>query len=147
MNPINFKKAFWKDAVELPICHIADQVPGLYLFAKDAEGRHVLGNIRTLQRCGCRTEEELLGKTDYEFYPQELCAKYAEDDRRILETGEAILELSELALNETGVVDWFITNKFPILDKKGNVIGTIGTTIEYNKSMLPIQTTLRFSLL
>ena len=134
MNPLEFKESFWKNAIELPICKIADQVPGLYLFAKDLEGRHVLGNSRTLQRCGCETEGELLGKTDYDFYPQELCAKYAEDDRKVIESGEPIIELSELALNETGVVDWFITNKFPIYNNEGAVIGTIGTTIEYNKS-------------
>ena len=41
-------------------------------------------------------ETELLGRTDYEFYPQELCAKYAEDDRQVIESGKPILELSEL---------------------------------------------------
>ncbi|MCH2207129.1 MAG: AraC family transcriptional regulator [Lentisphaerales bacterium] len=134
MDTLGFKSQFWQDAVEMPICKISDQIPGLYLFAKDLEGRHVLGNKRTLQRCGCEIEEELIGKTDYEFYPQELCAKYAEDDRLIIESGQPILELSELALNECGVVDWFITNKFPILNKAGDIVGTIGTTIEYNKS-------------
>ena len=134
LDPLGFKRSFWKKALEIPMCQIADQIPGLYLFAKDSDGRHVLGNLRTLQRCGCKTEEDLLGKTDYEFYPQELCAKYAEDDRKVLETGEPILELSELALNESGVVDWFITNKFPLKDKNDKVVGTIGTTIEYSKS-------------
>jgi len=134
VNPVEFKRSFWKKALDIPMCHISDQVPGLYLFAKDSDGRHVLGNMRTLQRCGCKDESELLGKTDYDFYPQELCAKYAEDDRKVLETGEPILELSELALNESGVVDWFITNKFPIKDKNDKVIGMIGTTIEYSKS-------------
>ena len=129
-----FKERFWQSVTEMPISKIADQVPGLYLFAKDCDGRHVLGNKRTLQRCGLSTEEELLGRTDYDFYPQELCMKYAEDDRRIIASGEPILELSELALNECGVVDWFITNKFPIKDQDGVVIGTIGTTIEYSKS-------------
>ena len=134
MNSLNFKLDFWQNAIELPMVAVSDQVPGLYLFAKDIEGRHVLGNKRTLQRCGCEREEDLLGKTDYEFYPQELCAKYAEDDRQVIESGKPILELSELALNENGVVDWFITNKFPIFNREGDVVGTIGTTIEYNKS-------------
>jgi AraC-like DNA-binding protein len=134
VSAISFKETFWGAAVEMPICQIADQVPGLYLFAKDLEGRHVLGNKRTLQRCGCERETDLLGRTDYEFYPQELCAKYAEDDKKVIDSEVAVLELSELALNESGVVDWFITNKFPIFNKEGAVIGTIGTTIEYNKS-------------
>lgn len=134
MNSTKFKNDFWEDAIELPMTAVSDQVPGLYLFAKDIKGRHVLGNKRTLQRCGCKSETELLGRTDYEFYPQELCAKYAEDDRQVIESGKPILELSELALNENGVVDWFITNKFPIFNKGGDVVGTVGTTIEYNKS-------------
>ncbi|NQZ58905.1 MAG: AraC family transcriptional regulator [Lentisphaeraceae bacterium] len=134
MESLEFKNKFWQDCAELPICQIADQIPGLYLFAKDLEGRHVLGNKRTLERCGCSCEEELIGKTDYDFYPPDLSAKYAEDDRQVIESGEATLELSELALNDLSQVDWFITSKFPIHNKSGQVVGIIGTTIEFNKS-------------
>ncbi len=30
--------------------------------------------------------DEIVGKTDYDFYPRELAEKYRADDRRILET-------------------------------------------------------------
>ena len=130
----NLKEKFIEQTGQLPITHMTDQVPGLYLFIKDKEGRHILGNNRTLKRCRCKTEEDIIGKTDFDFYPEELCIKYRQDDLKVIETGEPILELSELAINETGAVDWFITNKFPIFDKKGNVIGLMGTTIEHDKS-------------
>ena len=134
LRGMDFAEYFWKDVADLPLCAIADQVPGLYLFGKDLEGRHVIGNKRTLERCGLDSINELLGRTDFEFYPEELCMQYAESDRKVTQTGTPILDLSELALNINGTVDWFITNKFPILNKKGTVVGMIGTTIEYEKS-------------
>ena len=128
------KVDFWKNIPNSPFSAIADQIPGLYLFAKDLQGRHTLGNSRTLERCGLRTEEELIGKTDHDFYPAELCAKFANDDRRVFETAKPLLEISELALNSNGMIDWFITSKFPLFDFRGRVCGLIGTTIECDKS-------------
>ena len=128
------KDIFWKNIPSTPICAIANQIPGLYLFAKDLSGRHTLGNKRTLDRCGLKNELELIGKTDQDFYPSDLCAKFAKDDQEVFNTGEALLEISELALNSNGMIDWFITSKYPLFDSAGQVCGLIGTTIECDKS-------------
>ena len=57
------------------------------IFRKDLEGRFTFGNqqfCRTLNR----TLEEICGKTDFDFFPRDLAAKYQRDDRRVLETGQ-----------------------------------------------------------
>jgi AraC-like DNA-binding protein len=128
------KEEFWGNIPKTPICAIANQIPGLYLFAKDLSGRHTLGNKRTLERCKLKNEQELIGKTDQDFYPSDLCAKFAKDDQEVFNTGEALLEISELALNSNGMIDWFITSKFPLFDFEGRICGLIGTTIECDKS-------------
>jgi PAS domain S-box-containing protein len=64
------------------------------VFRKDAEGRFTFANQRFCQTTGKRVEE-VLGKTDFDFYPADLAAKYRRDDRRIMETGETFETVEE----------------------------------------------------
>ena len=38
---------------------------------------------------------QVLGKTDFELFPDELARKFAADDRRVIETGEELHDLEE----------------------------------------------------
>ena len=68
--------------------------------------------------------EEIIGKTDYEFFSKELAEKYRADDERIITLGktEEIEEKYMLDRQEM----WVQTVKTPIEDEKGNVIGVLG---------------------
>jgi len=46
-----------------------------YIFCKDLEGRFTFVNQRFCQLLE-KPIEEIIGKTDYDFYPPELAAKY-----------------------------------------------------------------------
>ena len=37
-----------------------------------------------------RSLEEILGKTDFDFFPPDLARKYQADDRRVMETGKPL---------------------------------------------------------
>jgi len=57
------------------------------IFRKNGEERFTFANqqfCKTLDR----KLEDVLGKTDFDFFPRELAEKYQQDDRRVLETGE-----------------------------------------------------------
>ncbi len=58
------------------------------IFRKDLEGRFTFGNQQFCQILG-RTLEEIVGKTDFDFFPRELAEKYQRDDRRVMQTGKA----------------------------------------------------------
>lgn len=68
--------------------------------------------------------EEIIGKTDYEFFPKELAEKYRADDIRILTSGET--EDIEEKYVQDGQEMWVHTVKTPIKDGKGNIKGVIG---------------------
>jgi PAS domain S-box-containing protein len=70
------------------------------------------------------THEEIIGKTDYDFYPKELAEKYRADDKRIIETGKT--EDIEEKYIENGKERWVHTIKTPYKDAKGNIIGVLG---------------------
>ncbi len=68
--------------------------------------------------------EEITGKTDYEFYPEELAEKYRRDDRRIMDSGGT--ETIEEKYIQDGQEMVVQTVKTPCKDEQGNVIGMLG---------------------
>ena len=48
---------------------VFDHLPGVMFFAKDLEGRFTMANLAFAQRCGCKDEASLLGKTDSDVFP------------------------------------------------------------------------------
>ena len=64
---------------------LADLVP-LNLIVKDASGRRVYANQQylDLQRVD---QQELLGKTDFDLFPESIARKYYDDDQQVLRTG------------------------------------------------------------
>src|SRR6266850_7951858 len=57
------------------------------IFRKNIEERFTFANQQFCRSLD-RKLEDVLGKTDFDFFPKELAEKYQRDDRRVLETGE-----------------------------------------------------------
>lgn len=111
---------------------------GVYFFIKDLEGRVVMANQLTIERCGFSEEDELIGKTDYDLFEFDLADKYHKDEQTIISTGEALYDMAELAPNKDGIIDCYFTNKIPIYGKDGTIIGVASSTSshDYTKQML-----------
>ncbi|KPK75237.1 MAG: hypothetical protein AMJ79_12015 [Phycisphaerae bacterium SM23_30] len=68
--------------------------------------------------------EEIAGRTDYEFYPENLAEKYRTDDKRIMESGKTEeIEEEYVRDGEEFIVH---TLKTPVRDEKENIIGILG---------------------
>ena len=74
------------------------------------------------------TPEEFSGKTDYDFFPEELANKYRADDNRIMELGKTE-EIEEKYIKDGREV-WVHTVKTPLCDEKGNVTGILGIFLD-----------------
>ena len=57
------------------------------IFRKDLEGHFTFANQQFCKILG-RPLEEIVGKTDFDFFPRELAEKYQRDDRRVVQTGK-----------------------------------------------------------
>jgi sigma-B regulation protein RsbU (phosphoserine phosphatase) len=57
------------------------------VFRKDLQGRFTFANQQYCKHYKCKLEE-ILGKTDFDFFPRELAEKYQKDDQRVMETGQ-----------------------------------------------------------
>lgn len=106
----------------------------IYFFMKSRDGRFLGANELQLQKLGLKSEAELMGKTDFDFFPSYMIAHYARDDARVMESLEPILRRVELVANPDGSVSWHITSKFPLMDRNGNCVGIIGCMRDFDRS-------------
>jgi rsbT co-antagonist protein RsbR len=104
---------------------LIDNMPDA-IYVKDAQSRFVVANQGIAEVMGTGTPEGLLGKTDFDFYPQALATKFYADERRIIESGQPLIDLVEPVLNSGGRQRWFSTTKVPLRDSAGSVIGLVG---------------------
>ncbi|MHC4075545.1 MAG: PAS domain S-box protein, partial [Planctomycetota bacterium] len=78
---------------------LIDNIPD-HVFVKDTQGRFVSVNTAIAHVMGAKDEHELIGKTDFEYYPQEAAAEYYSDEQRIIESGRPIINKDEPHLDK-----------------------------------------------
>ncbi len=103
---------------------VIDNVPDS-IFVKDAEGRYLLGNAAHAQQLCVRAPEEIVGRTSFDFFPEEVATAFAADDQRVLESGSAIVNRREF-VGDGRALKWLSTTKVPLRDARGRIIGIVG---------------------
>ncbi len=91
------------------------------IIRKDREGRFTFANAAFCRLLG-RSLPEILGKTDFDFYPAHLAEKYQKDDRRVLEMQQSLISDEENVL-PSGDKRQVHVVKIPILDRAGMTVG------------------------
>jgi PAS domain S-box-containing protein len=98
-----------------------------FIYAKDANSRFTACNKLVANRMGA-TPEELIGKTDFDFFPREMAEKFYADEQALIRSGEPLLDLEEVAYDKTrGMNRVILTSKVPLRDAAGNLTGVVGT--------------------
>src|SRR5256714_4556569 len=94
------------------------------IFRKDLEDRFTFANQQFGKTLG-RKLEEIVGKTDFDFFPREMAAKYQEDDRRVRETGQPYETVEEH--QPPGQKKMYVqVAKTALKNAKGTIIGLQG---------------------
>lgn len=96
------------------------------IYAKDLEGRKILANRADMDNAGVKTEQELLGKTDFDMFPRHIAEQFWQDDLRVLKHGESIIDREELLAESNGEERWLRTSKLPLRDEEGRIVGLVG---------------------
>ncbi len=94
------------------------------VFRKDLQGRFTFANQQYCRHAGLALEE-ILGKTDFDFFPVELARKYQADDHRVMVTGQSyeIVEEHQPIGQKKSYVQ---VVKTPLYGKDGTVTGLQG---------------------
>ena len=113
------------DSVVLALCRLFDFIEGLQFWIKDRQCRYVWLNRGFLLNYSFNGQEDLAGKTDYDVSPRHLADHFRLDDERVL-AGETIVNRIELIGRFDHTACWSLTNKVPLRDARGEIVGTAG---------------------
>ena len=104
---------------------LIDSIPD-FIFQKDRESRFLLVNRALVKVVGVNGPEEMIGKTDRDFFPREIADNFVSNDRIVFETASRQDSVEEQVVSASGRLTWMLTTKVPLLDDAGRVYGLIG---------------------
>lgn len=141
-NPVEFQREFFQRmGGPQQFQQLFEHLPGVYFFVKDRQSRMVCASQPFWEHLGATSEAEIIGRTDDDFFPQHAADHFQRDDEQVMATGQPLIGRVELWYNEQRVLDWFVTNKHPVRDTTGAVIGVMGIVRSYEgqrRSMQPM---------
>ncbi len=103
---------------------LIDNLPD-YVYVKDSEGRFMLGNMAVARQVGVNSPDELVGKTDFDFFPRELAERYRAEEQEMIRSGQGLYG-HEGPTIDAGRERWVLTDKVPLRDARGGIYGFVG---------------------
>src|SRR5579863_174170 len=97
------------------------------IYWKDIDGNFLGCNNYALNIFGFKSREEFVGKNDYSFMTKDEADKIVEVDRSVLQ-GEVYHGEESCLLGDSGVKTYLISNKVPLLDETGKIVGLLGVS-------------------
>lgn len=97
------------------------------VFWKDRQSKYLGGNAIFRTLTNYKTEEEFLGKTDYEFPWAEEADQLRADDRHVMENNISKINYVEQLHDAEGKIHFNEVSKVPLIDETGEVVGVLGT--------------------
>ena len=105
---------------------LVDNIP-FRIYAKDRDSRFLFGNNRMARLAGVEAPPQLIGRTDFDFFPSDLAAKYFADEKQVMDSGQSLFDYEELVEDQdTGELGWTVTTKVLLRDEQGAVNGIVG---------------------
>jgi PAS domain S-box-containing protein len=92
---------------------LMENVPDLIYF-KDAESKYVASNEAYLRFLGVERVEEIVGKTDFEFFPSEYARRFYEEEQEIIRSGRPVIAREGRIPNHSGDMAWVSETEVPI---------------------------------
>lgn len=103
--------------------HVIDSLPEA-LNVKDREGRFIMANPATAILMQAENADALIGKTDFDFFRQDVAVAFRADEDKALKAGTPIVE-EQMLTRMDGNRAYLSTLKAPFTDIDGNIIGLI----------------------
>ena len=97
-----------------------------HIFFKDAKSRYLRINDSLATFMGLTDPKEIEGKSDSDFFPQELADSMKEDEQKIMESAEALYNKEQSFINKQNEQVWLTTSKVPVYDENGDSLGIVG---------------------
>ena len=104
---------------------LIDNLPD-YIYVKDAASRFITTNAAHLKVLGAERIDDVVGKTDFDFFPREAAEQYYRDEQEVIRSGTALPSKFEEMEEVDGNPQWLLTTKVPLKDADGSVRRLVG---------------------
>jgi len=111
-----------KESDEARLQSIMDH-SGRMVYIKDIDGRYLQANKEFLKMIN-REEKDVIGKTNYDFFPKEFADIYKQNDEQVIATGQPI-EFEQATPFEGRT---YMAVKFPLYDTDNKIYAVCGIT-------------------
>ncbi len=93
-----------------------------FIYVKDVQGRYVFSNVAYAKRLGAACPEEIVGKSDLDFYSKESAERQRAEEHDIdFRSGQSLIDREEYNVDEEGNRRWSATTKVPLRNGDGEI--------------------------
>jgi PAS domain S-box-containing protein len=103
------------------------------VFWKDKDLKYLGCNAVFARDAGFTDPKELIGKDDFQMGWRDQAELYRADDRQVIDSGQAKLNIDEPQTTPDGRTIWLLTSKIPYKDADGKISGVIGTYMDISE--------------
>jgi PAS domain S-box-containing protein len=96
------------------------------IYFKDRQSRFIRASKALVQWFGINSPEEMIGKTDFDFFTGEHAEDAFHDEQDVLKSGKALVDKEEKETWPNGHTTWVSSTKVPLRSGAGEVVGTLG---------------------
>ncbi|MFW6310122.1 MAG: response regulator, partial [Prolixibacteraceae bacterium] len=102
---------------------------------KDLDNKFLRVSESLLNLVKAKNADEIIGKTDFDFYEKQEAQKYFEEEKGIIENRKGYIDKINKNTDDDENVTWTSVTKLPLFDKNGECIGTFSIS----KDVTPIK--------
>ena len=108
---------------KLVLAGLFEYIPNIYLYVKNDKSQFLHVNQNFAELLGVTRMEEVIGKTDHDFFPRHLADEYRKEDIGVIQGTIQVIEKIWLVSRPNKQLDWFFSTKLPVSGKKMDATG------------------------
>jgi PAS domain S-box-containing protein len=114
------------DSIQIKlISAVMSTIPAV-ISMKDVDSRIIMANQSCLDMNHYDTEDELIGKTDFDIMDAEEAQSHFDMEQELLRTGNPSINKEFHYTDIDNITKWYLESKSPIHDQDGKIVGLVG---------------------
>ena len=97
-----------------------------FIYIKNTKSQFIIANTALASHMGVNTSADLIGKTDFDFYTEDLAYTYYNDEQLLIKSGKKLINKEEPTIDQAGNAMWTSATKVPVYDSENNLIYIVG---------------------